>query len=66
MLSSIDRLKDQLKSSDEDCQRLKQKLLVVEQKLIDTESRLNKSEQSVMSHDGIQEKLNKRFVLADL
>lgn len=58
--TNVERLKDQLKSSEESTQQYKQKSLSLEQRLIETETRLNKAEQSVMSHDDIQERLNKR------
>lgn len=57
----VERLKDQLSSRNDDAQTYKQKALVLEQKVLETETRLNKSEESQMSHDNIQDKLHKRW-----
>ncbi|KAF6018563.1 hypothetical protein EB796_023107 [Bugula neritina] len=60
LTSTISRLKAELSGLEEEAQRYKQKCLILEPKLLETEAKLNKSKESLITHDDIQDRLNKR------
>lgn len=60
LTSAVEKLKDQLSSRVEEVQKFKHQATVLEQKLLDSENKLHKAQDSMMSHDDIQDKLNKR------
>ncbi|XP_067930296.1 early endosome antigen 1-like [Watersipora subatra] len=60
LVSNMERLKGELTSLKETRQSQKEKLMNTEQKLLETEAKLHKSEQVLITHDEMQDKLNKR------
>lgn len=56
----MERLRSQLASRDEDVQKYRHQSTVLEQRLLETEAKLNKAEDSIMNHDDIHDKLNRR------